>query len=108
MYRWSSTWPLWFSCPFALFVYYPFLAAFLAVRLLADMITSRAFEVWWLIISFTWGLLNLWMRPTLHEDGINTWTFGQVMALLVVFAPLITLIEGYVKGMFPCFVQCSL
>ncbi|KAF3033304.1 hypothetical protein E8E12_000501 [Didymella heteroderae] len=47
---------------------------------------------------FIWGLLNLWMRPTLHEDGTDTWTFGQVMALLVVFAPLITLVEGYVKA----------
>jgi hypothetical protein len=108
MFRWSSTWSLWFSCPFVLFVYYPFLAAFLAFRLLGDMITSRAFEVWWLIISFIWGLLNLWMRPTLHEDGTETWTFGQVMALLVVFAPLITLVEGYVKGMFPCLFQCNL
>ncbi|KAF2626751.1 hypothetical protein BU25DRAFT_411290 [Macroventuria anomochaeta] len=62
------------------------------------MITSRAFEVWWLIISFCWGVLNLWMRPTLNEEGHNTWTFGQVMALLVVFALLITLIEGYVKA----------
>lgn len=107
MYRWSTTWSLWYSCPFILFAYYPALAALLTVRLMADMVTSRAFEVWWLIISFVWGLLNLWMRPTLHEDGIKTWTFGQVMALLVVFAPLITLVEGYVKGMFRCFVRSN-
>lgn len=50
------------------------------------------------MISFCWGTLNLWMRPTLDEEGRNTWTFGQVMALLVVFAPLVTLVEGYVKG----------
>lgn len=43
-------------------------------------------------------MLNLWMRPTLVEDGIHKWTFGQVMALLVVIAPVITAIEGYVKG----------
>ncbi|KAF3003422.1 hypothetical protein E8E13_001084 [Curvularia kusanoi] len=54
--------------------------------------------VWWLIISFTWGILNLWMRPVLEEEGRDTWTFGQVMAFLVVFAPLITLVEGYVKA----------
>lgn len=43
-------------------------------------------------------MLNLWTRPTLNEDGRNKWTFGQVMALLVVLAPVITSIEGYVKG----------
>lgn len=50
------------------------------------------------MISFCWGTLNLWMRPTLHEEGRDKWTFGQVMALLVVFAPLVTLVEGYAKG----------
>ncbi|KAG9200885.1 hypothetical protein G6514_006593 [Epicoccum nigrum] len=73
------------------------LTIFLTIRLLADMLTSRAFEVWWLIVSFVWGILNLWMRPSLGEQGRDTWTFGQVMAFLVIFAPLITLVEGYVK-----------
>lgn len=50
-------------------------------------------------MSFSWGVLNLWKRQTLAEEGRDTWTFGQVMALLVVFAPLVTLVEGYLKGM---------
>lgn len=48
------------------------------------------------------------MRPTLGEQGRDTWTFGQVMAFLVIFAPLITLVEGYVKGMStPCLLLTS-
>lgn len=43
-------------------------------------------------------MLNLWTRPTLDETGLDKWTFGQVMALLVVLAPVITSVEGYVKG----------
>ncbi|KAH6614342.1 hypothetical protein C7974DRAFT_74404 [Boeremia exigua] len=98
MHKWTTSWTLWGSIPFGIFVYHPCLALFLALRLLADIITSRAFEVWWLIVSFCWGSLNLWMRSTLNEGGRDTWTFGQVMALLVVFAPVITLIEGYAKA----------
>lgn len=45
MYRWTLTWSLWYSAPFIYFAYLPLLAIFLTVRLLADMITSRAFEV---------------------------------------------------------------
>jgi hypothetical protein len=40
-----SSWPFWLSCFAAFFFYYPFLAMFLTIRLLVDMMTSRAFEV---------------------------------------------------------------
>ena len=38
------------------------------------------------------------MRPRLKEDGIDKWTFGQVMAPLVVIAHIITATEGYIKS----------
>lgn len=45
MYRGTMTWSLWYSTPFVMFVYHPLLAVFLTVRLIADIISSRAFEV---------------------------------------------------------------
>ena len=45
MHRSTTTWSLWYSSPFSFFIYHPALAVFLTIRLLADMITSRAFEV---------------------------------------------------------------
>lgn len=45
MHRWNASWSLWHSAPFAFLFYHPALAVFLTVRLLVDMMTSRAFEV---------------------------------------------------------------
>lgn len=45
MHDWAAAWPLWLSLPFAALLYYPSLAVFLTIRLVADMVTSRAFEV---------------------------------------------------------------
>jgi hypothetical protein len=53
-------------------------------------------------------MLNLWMRPTLAEEGIDKWTFGQVMALLVIIAPVITAIEGYAKGRLSFSSKCAM
>ena len=45
MYVWTREWPMYLAFPFTLFVYYMALTIFLTIRLLADMLTSRAFEV---------------------------------------------------------------
>ena len=45
MYVWNREWPMYIAFPFAQFVYYMALTIFLTIRLLADMLTSRAFEV---------------------------------------------------------------
>lgn len=45
LYVWNREWPMYYAFPFALFVYYVALTVFLTIRLLVDMLTSRAFEV---------------------------------------------------------------
>ena len=80
-------------------LYRPLLAMLLSWRFLIDVISSRAFEVWWLILSFSWGTMNLWGRHPQEEDKTRyKWTFGQVMALLVLAAPIIASAEGYITG----------
>lgn len=51
MHTWTTTWPFWYSNLFAMLVYHPALTVLLTVRLLADMITSRAFEVSFTVAS---------------------------------------------------------
>ena len=50
------------------------------------------------MISFAWGAQNLWMRDTLEEPGSQKWTFGQVIALLVLVAPILASAEGYLSS----------
>lgn len=81
----------------AAILYRPLLATLLAWRFTLDLISSMAFEVWWLVLSFSWGIINLWGQNT-KDDGRLKWTFGQVMALLVLAAPIIASTEGYITG----------
>jgi hypothetical protein len=71
----------------------------LSLKVLIGVISFKAFEMWWLILSFTWGIINLWGRTNLDDQGQYKWTFGQVMALLVLAAPIIASAEGYITGM---------
>lgn len=114
---WSTRNTLW-SHLVATFAYRPCLAAFLTVRLLIDIFASKGFEVrpstfvsarfldtkqvWWLGLSFAYGMQNLYVNKSFEIDDKldgNLWTFGQVLALLVLTAPVITAVEGYMKSL---------
>ena len=45
MYVWNREWPMYVAFPFAFVGYHVYLMLFLTVRLIVDMLTSRAFEV---------------------------------------------------------------
>lgn len=47
-------------------------------------------EVWWLVIGLFWGLTNL---IPITEAADQEWTFGQVIAALMLVLPVISLIE---------------
>lgn len=54
-------------------------------------------------MGLIWGVLDLTSLfhrldyvPEMFPD--DDWTFGQVVALLLLFAPMIALIEGYLTG----------
>lgn len=56
-------------------------------------------QVWWLLVSFTWGTSDLWpLKVKVHEPGSNEWTFGQMIAILVLIAPIATLAESILEG----------
>lgn len=59
---WTSNWTM-SSQLVLIFVYRPLLAIFLSFRLLLDILTSRFFDALWLLASFCWGSLNLWLHP---------------------------------------------
>lgn len=98
-----------------IFLYRPLLTVFLCYRVLFDIVSSRAFEVneprsqstkiscssskvWWLVISFAWGALSLWNSKFDLEPESREWTFGQIMALVLLAAPFFALIDGYLAS----------
>ena len=61
-------------------------------------------QVWSLVVSFTWGVLNLWViddrwLETTEPDS-QDWTFGQVIAVVLLLAPIATLVESYLDSKF--------
>jgi uncharacterized membrane protein SpoIIM required for sporulation len=53
-------------------------------------------KVCWAILSFIWGSVNLWRNRTQEPDS-QQWTFGQVIAIVLLVVPVIALIEGYFR-----------
>jgi hypothetical protein len=49
------------------------------------------------ILAFVWGSLNLWWRIRIPESESQQWTFGQVIAVVLLTIPVIALLEGYFK-----------
>ncbi|KAL3434218.1 hypothetical protein BDV09DRAFT_204893 [Aspergillus tetrazonus] len=87
-------------------LYYPALALFLSLRLVADHFSSMFFEVYWLLASFLiglWSLLRILNVSHLepHFDtlfngiNINKWSFGQVMPVILLATPLINVLESF-------------
>ncbi|OQD73997.1 hypothetical protein PENANT_c191G11629 [Penicillium antarcticum] len=79
-----------------LLLYRPLLALFLTLRILVDTWDSMFFEVWWLIISFIWGVQRLFntVRLFLNKEDME-WSFGQVMSIALLAVPLVTAFEFF-------------
>ncbi|CAG7939896.1 unnamed protein product [Penicillium salamii] len=95
-----------------LLLYRPLLALFLTLRILVDTWDSMFFEVcssrikinqsllkmqvWWLMVSFSWGVQRLFGVVALFPDKENMeWTFGQVMAIKLLAVPLVSALEFF-------------
>lgn len=93
-----------------LFCYRPLLATFLMLRLLADVWTSMFIEVrhrtivhaiiyllvkqiWWLIASFSWGILRLVLTLRQQSTGPADWSFGQIAPVVLLVAPVLAISE---------------
>ncbi|KAL2844542.1 hypothetical protein BJY01DRAFT_248160 [Aspergillus pseudoustus] len=93
----------------AVITYYPAMASFLSLRLVTDHFSSMFFEVYWLFISYLVGLLGLlvnlnilWQDPDLEYlyEGVidNTWSFGQIVPILLLALPLVNVLESLYSG----------
>lgn len=78
-------------------VYRPLLAVFLSVRVVLDIWSSLALEVWWLVASYIWGVYNLTMSLNGYAKSPpknNVWTFGQIAPIILLVAPILSMIES--------------
>ncbi|RAH50549.1 uncharacterized protein BO95DRAFT_459034 [Aspergillus brunneoviolaceus CBS 621.78] len=84
--------------------YLPTLALILTAHLLVEGFTSMFAEIIWLLVAFIWGVLRLlfgiWVTecpvgfPGGEEDD---WTFRQVIAVVLVAGPMLTIIQSFYK-----------
>ncbi|KAH7327769.1 hypothetical protein B0I35DRAFT_403234 [Stachybotrys elegans] len=79
-------------------LYWPILTIFLSVRVSLDVWTSVMFEVWWLLVAFVWGVLRLSQHRLGSHGGDNDWTFGQIIPLIMLAAPLMVIVESLMEA----------
>ncbi|KAI1781321.1 hypothetical protein F4818DRAFT_34842 [Hypoxylon cercidicola] len=66
-----------------------------------DMYTSMASDIYWLIVSLAWGTTKIGNLITLLGKSNkldNTWTFGQVLPVLLLALPMTSLVEHFLKS----------
>jgi hypothetical protein len=49
--------------------------------------------------SFAWGLINLTQVRRSAPGGEDTWTFGQVVPVVLIAAPVFTVVEFLYSGL---------
>ncbi|KAI1771224.1 hypothetical protein F4818DRAFT_445561 [Hypoxylon cercidicola] len=74
-------------------------AAHFVVCLWIDISTSMASDIYWLIISIIWGSVKmgelrriLLLSPAVDSD--SAWSFGQVLAVLLIGGPVLILVRS--------------
>ncbi|KAJ5952525.1 uncharacterized protein N7479_010938 [Penicillium vulpinum] len=75
--------------------YRPLLAILLTTGLVCDVWSSVLFEVIWLLIAFAWGIWQLVNNLNQLGSLVGDWTFGQVVAVVLLAAPLITMMQYF-------------
>lgn len=81
------------KCPTGLIralLYRPLLAAFFSARVIADGYVSMLVEVYWLLAGFAWAMTHVAILLTVSGTGSSSWTFGQVIPVFLLTAPLLT------------------
>lgn len=48
--------------------------------------------------SFAWGIIRLMQTLQIEDRGSSDWSFGQVIPLVLLVAPLLTIFESFFKG----------
>lgn len=81
------------ASPLRTLVYWPLLLTFLLWRVVVDYMASLTLELWWLIGSFVWGVIRLLAALRLCSGPTSSWSFGQIMPVFLLLAPLLTFWE---------------
>lgn len=97
-------------------VHRPAVSVFLVLRLYLDIYSSMFFEVraplsmificlleniqvYWLLVSIIWGTIQLLnTRSSTSNPSDSEWTFGQVLAVVLLACPLMAIIENLYPG----------
>lgn len=66
--------------------------------MLVGMIFDKCGKIMWVVINFAWGLIHLIRTRTSVFGGDENWAFGQVVPLILLAAPLITVVEYFNRG----------
>ncbi|KAL7620555.1 hypothetical protein AAE478_009550 [Parahypoxylon ruwenzoriense] len=86
------------------------IAAHFVVCLWIDIYTSVASDTYWLVVSLVWGTLRLTElreileSPPIRQDGSHEddrWGFGQILPVLLMAGPILTLIRYGRKAFAP-------
>ncbi|KAI0395150.1 hypothetical protein F5Y17DRAFT_217543 [Xylariaceae sp. FL0594] len=74
-------------------------AILLSFRINADLVNSVAAEVHWLCILLFWGTVRLASALSIREhvvrDAESAWTFGRVLPVILLAAPIVTALETF-------------
>lgn len=62
------------------------------------VLTSGFVQVYWLIISTIWGTIHIFQTRDSVEMDKNEWTFGQILPIVLLIAPLFALAEHLYTG----------
>ncbi|KAK8074461.1 hypothetical protein PG997_009124 [Apiospora hydei] len=72
----------------------PLVASMIYLEMVMHIITSTAFEIYWLVIACEWGTLRLLELRTKGPPGENDWSFGQIFPLAMFIAPVFIVIDN--------------
>ncbi|KAJ6049734.1 Methylthioribulose-1-phosphate dehydratase [Penicillium canescens] len=80
-------------------IYRPLFGAFKTLRLLLVSWASFAVEVGWVCVAFSWGFYRLYLdlggQSEFFSASREDWTFGQVVSVIMLMAPLISIIGAF-------------
>ncbi|XP_044724073.1 uncharacterized protein HRG_01969 [Hirsutella rhossiliensis] len=80
----------------AYLVFLPALGSFYTLRMWLDLFGSMLSEIYWLLVTMLWGVLKLSRArespPMQIQVQENRWTYGQILAILLLAAPLFNML----------------
>ncbi|KAH0429357.1 hypothetical protein CcaCcLH18_08479 [Colletotrichum camelliae] len=80
---------------YTLFIARPLAASWILGRLYLELCSSFLAEVAWVVITASWGLKQLLLIRAESPEDENSWSFGQVAAVVLFISPLCLVFEQF-------------